>query len=141
MAKTPREWLEKAEFFHRSCRQRHKEGVYWATCFEAQQAIEILLKGLQVAFLGVHEFTHDLSRLLRGLEAAGISVPEELYVYADALTPFAREWSFIVFGVRLYPPSGSSRSPRAPSPPCGSGSRKPGVIDILIRILLVYRFY
>ena len=87
MAKIPREWLEKAEFFHRSCRQRHKEGVYWATCFEAQQAVEILLKGLQVAFLGVHEFTHDLSRLLRGLEAAGISVPEELYVYADALTP------------------------------------------------------
>ncbi len=83
----PKEWIEKAEFFHRSCRQRFEEKVYWAVCFEAQQAIEILLKGLQVAYMGVHEFTHDLSRLLRGLEVAGIQVPRELYVYVDALTP------------------------------------------------------
>jgi len=47
-----------------------------------QQSVDVVLRGLQVALLGVHEFTHDLARLLKGLEAAG-----DLYVYVDALTP------------------------------------------------------
>jgi HEPN domain-containing protein/predicted nucleotidyltransferase len=83
----PADWLEKARFFLSRARRSVEEGVYWAACFEAQQAVELALKGLQVALLGVHEFTHDLSRLLRGLEEAGVNVPQELYVYADALTP------------------------------------------------------
>ncbi len=40
-----------------------------------------------MAIIGVYEFTHDLARLLRGLQEAGLEVPEELIVYADALTP------------------------------------------------------
>lgn|GEM_PF-4285702 len=35
----------------------------------------------------LHEFTYDLSRLLQVLADAGLSVPRELYVRADALTP------------------------------------------------------
>ena len=37
--------------------------------------------------MGVHEFTHDLSRLLSLLEEAGLEIPRELYAAADALTP------------------------------------------------------
>jgi len=83
----PGEWFEKASYFRSSARRRVEEGAYWAACFEAQQSVEVVLMGLQVALLGVHEFTHDLARLLKGLEAAGVGVPGELYVYADALTP------------------------------------------------------
>lgn len=83
----PREWIEKAEFFRREAKRYRDEGVYWATCFEAQQAVELYLKALQVALTGVHEFTHDLSRLLYFLEEAGLTVHEDLYASADALTP------------------------------------------------------
>jgi len=81
------EWFERASYFRSSARRRGGEGAYWAACFEAQQHVEVVLQGLQVALLGVHEFTNDLARLLKGLEAAGVGVPGELYVYADALTP------------------------------------------------------
>ncbi len=83
----PRAWLEKAEFFRREAKRHYAEGVYWATCFEAQQAAELYLKALQVALLGFHEFTHDLSKLLQVLEDAGLTVPGDLYAYADALAP------------------------------------------------------
>jgi len=83
----PREWIEKAEFFRREAARYLEEGVYWAVCFASHQAAELYLKALQVAILGVHDFTHDLSRLLHGLEEAGLSVPRELYMVTDALTP------------------------------------------------------
>ena len=87
MVRVPGEWLSKAEFFYRRAAMDLEQGVYWAACFEAHQAVELLLKGLQVAVMGVHEFTHDLARLLRGLQEAGLNIPEELLAYADALTP------------------------------------------------------
>ena len=83
----PREWVEKAEFFRREARRHLEEGVYWAACFEAQQAVELYLKALQVSLMGTHEFTHDLSKLLRSLEELGLEVPQGLYAVADALTP------------------------------------------------------
>jgi len=83
----PQEWVEKAEFFRREAKRHFEEGVYWAACFEAQQAAELYLKALQVGAVGTHEFTHDLSRLLSFLEEAGFDVPRELYTVADALTP------------------------------------------------------
>lgn len=83
----PREWLEKAEFFRREAKRHLEEGVYWAACFEAQQAAELYLKALQVALTGSHDFTHDLSKLLEGLEALGLRPPRGLYAAADALTP------------------------------------------------------
>ncbi|AEM39110.1 HEPN domain protein [Pyrolobus fumarii 1A] len=87
VVRVPSEWLEKAKFFYERARSDLEQGVYWAACFEAHQSVELILKGLQVAIIGVHEFTHDLVRLLRGLQEAGLEVPEELIVYADALTP------------------------------------------------------
>ncbi len=87
MIRVPDEWFEKARFFYERAREDLERRVYWAACFEAQQAVELLLKGLQVAVIGVHDFTHDLARLLRGLAEAGLSVPGELLAYADALTP------------------------------------------------------
>ena len=83
----PKEWVEKAEFFRREAKRHLSEGVYWATCFEAQQAVELYLKALQISLTGTYEFTHDLSRLLSFLEDAGLKVPKELYTIADALTP------------------------------------------------------
>ena len=87
MKKLPEEWVDKAEFFRREAKRHVEEGVYWAACFEAQQAAELYLKALQLALTGVHEFTHDLSRLLYFLEESGLNVPEDLYAAADALTP------------------------------------------------------
>ena len=89
----PSEWVEKAEFFRREAKRHLDEGVYWIVCFEAQQAVELYLKALAVKLTGVYEFTHDLSKLLRFLEDTGLKVPDQLYGFADALTPhytFAR---------------------------------------------------
>lgn len=83
----PKEWVERAEFFRREARRHLSERIYWAVCFEAQQAAELYLKALQIMLVGVHEFTHDLSRLLGFLEDAGLKVPRELYAAADSLTP------------------------------------------------------
>ncbi len=83
----PREWVEKAEFFRREAKRHLREGVYWAACFEAQQAAELYLKALQLALLGVHDFTHDLSRLLEPLREVGIEVSRAIYAAADAVTP------------------------------------------------------
>ncbi len=87
LKKLPQAWVEKAEFFRREARRHAREGVYRAACSEAQQAVRLYLKALQVALTGLHEFTHDLSRLLYFLEDAGLNVPERLYAAADALTP------------------------------------------------------
>ncbi len=83
----PHEWVEKAEFFRREAKRHLREGVHWAACFEAQQAAELYLKALQVALMGVYEFTHDLSKLLQALEALGLKPPRSVYAAADALTP------------------------------------------------------
>ena len=97
MVRVPGEWLEKARFFYERARVDLEQGAYWAACFEAQQAVELILKGLQVGLSGSHEFTHDLARLLRGLEALGLRVPRELYPLADALTP-TMPWRGILVG-------------------------------------------
>ncbi len=83
----PREWVEKARVFLEDAERHLEEGHYWLTCFEAQQAAELYLKALIVALTGVHPFTHDLSELLDALRELGLSIGDELYTYADALTP------------------------------------------------------
>ena len=40
-----------------------------------------------MALSGAHPYTHDLVELMDAVEALGISVPEELRLYGDALTP------------------------------------------------------
>ena len=83
----PREWVEKAEFLLRDAEGHLKEGVYWIVCFEAQQAAELYLKALHLALTALQPYTHDLVELLESLKDAGLEPPEELYTYADALTP------------------------------------------------------
>ncbi|MEM0093427.1 MAG: HEPN domain-containing protein [Thermofilum sp.] len=45
----PSEWVEKADIFFREAKRHIEEGVYWLSCFEAQQAAELYLKALHVA--------------------------------------------------------------------------------------------
>jgi len=65
-----------------------EEGVYWIACSEAQQAAELYLRGLHVALAGLHPLIHDLVELLDSLGDLDLEPPDDLYVYADALTPF-----------------------------------------------------
>jgi len=83
----PGEWLEKARFFHEEAKRHYNEGVYWYTCYTAHQAVEFYLKAFILALTGLHPFTHDLVELLDAIKDLGYDVPEELYTYADALTP------------------------------------------------------
>ena len=83
----PREWIDKARVFLEDAKRHLVEGHYWLSCFMAQQAAELYLKALLVSMTGLHPFTHDLVELIESLRELGLSVPEELYTYADALTP------------------------------------------------------
>lgn len=85
--KLPSEWIEKARFFHEEAKRHYGEEVYWYTCFASHQAVEFYLKAFILALTGLHPFTHDLVELLDAIKSIGYHVPEELYVYADALTP------------------------------------------------------
>ncbi len=85
--KIPAEWVEKADFLLRDAERHLEEGVYWIVCFEAQQAAELYLKGLHLALTGLHPYTHDLVELLDSLKDLELVPPEDLYLYADALTP------------------------------------------------------
>ena len=87
MAVLPKEWVEKARVFLEDSEHHLREKHYWLTCFEAQQAVELYLKAVLIALTGLYPFTHDLVELLDTLRELGVKVPEELYTYADALTP------------------------------------------------------
>ncbi|MEM4029621.1 MAG: HEPN domain-containing protein [Thermofilaceae archaeon] len=82
----PGEWVEKADVFLREAKRHIEEGIYWLSCFEAQQAAELYLKALHVAAAGLYLFTHDLSELLESLKALNFNPPDDLFVIADALT-------------------------------------------------------
>jgi len=83
----PRDWIEKARIFLRDAERHLNEGVYWLSCFNSQQAAELYLKAFLVMVAGLHPFTHDLVELLDALRELNFNPPEELYTYADALTP------------------------------------------------------
>jgi len=80
--KLPTEWVDKAEFLLRDAEAHMCEGVYWMTCFEAQQAAELYLKALSLALTGLYPYTHDLVELLEALKELGLNPPDILYVYA-----------------------------------------------------------
>ncbi|MFP3237799.1 MAG: HEPN domain-containing protein [Caldivirga sp.] len=82
----PSEWVEKGDAFLKDSENHIKDGLYWLSCFEAQQAAELYLKAFLMAKVGTYPFTHDLAELLRIIKSLGIEVPTELYVYADALS-------------------------------------------------------
>ncbi|RLF14457.1 MAG: DNA-binding protein, partial [Thermoprotei archaeon] len=52
--KLPDEWVEKADFLIKDAERHLEEGVYWITCFEAQQAAELYLKALHLALTELH---------------------------------------------------------------------------------------
>jgi len=85
--KLPSEWVDKADFLLKDAERHLSEGVYWIACFQAQQAAELYLKALHLALTGLHPYTHDLVELLDSLKDLGLEPPEDLYAYADALTP------------------------------------------------------
>ena len=85
--KLPDEWVERAEFLIKDAEVKLREGVYWFACFEAQQAAELYLKALHLALTGLHPYTHDLVELLDTLKDLDLEPPQDLYLYADALTP------------------------------------------------------
>nr|WP_202905236.1 HEPN domain-containing protein [Vulcanisaeta thermophila] len=45
----PSEWVERAEAFLRDAEAHVKDGLYWLSCFEVQQAVELYLKGFILA--------------------------------------------------------------------------------------------
>ncbi len=61
----PSEWVEKGDAFLRDAENHIRDGLYWLSCFEAQQAAELYLKGFLLAKAGTYPFTHDLAELLR----------------------------------------------------------------------------
>jgi len=83
----PAEWVAEADVFIREAERHVGEGIYWLTCFEAQQAAELYLKALIVGLAGSHPYTHDIVEMLETLKGMGFDVPETLVVYGDALTP------------------------------------------------------
>lgn len=83
----PKEWVEKAEVFIKEAERHLELGIYWLSCFEAQQAAELYLKAFIVKLTGTHPYTHDIVELLEVARELGLNVPEELIVYGDALTP------------------------------------------------------
>ena len=82
----PSEWVEKGDAFLRDAENHIKDGLYWLSCFEAQQAAELYLKGYLLMKVGAYPFISDLARLLGVIKSLSIDVPTELYVYADALS-------------------------------------------------------
>ena len=81
------EWVDKADVFIREAERHFSEGIYWLTCFEAQQAVELYLKAFIVGLAGAHPYTHDIVELLETLKDLDIEVPSQLILYGDALTP------------------------------------------------------
>ncbi len=79
------EWIRKAREFLEVAREDLDKERYWLACFHSQQAVELYLKGVLVKYSGSYPFTHSIVELLEALEALGVKVDKELYVYADAL--------------------------------------------------------
>lgn len=81
-------WFERALEFLKIAEEIKEKGYYWYTCFNSQQAVEFLLKGLQIKYTGKHSFTHDLSSLLADIEKTfNKTAPQEIYLACDFLTP------------------------------------------------------
>lgn len=89
-------WFERALDFLKIAEEMKEKGYYWYVCFNSQQAVEFLLKGLQVKYAGKHSFTHDLSSLLTDVEKMfNKNAPQEIYLACDFLTPHYARYSQI----------------------------------------------
>ena len=57
-------WLEKAREHLHLAKLALDNGIYSLSCFHSQQAAETALKGVLIAFAGVHLLTHSLVKLV-----------------------------------------------------------------------------
>lgn len=72
--------MEKARVFLADAERHLEEGHYWLTCFSAQQAAELYLKGFITALTGIHPFTHDIVELLESLKSLGLDPDRALHI-------------------------------------------------------------
>nr|WP_262373983.1 HEPN domain-containing protein [Pyrobaculum arsenaticum] len=79
-----------------------RSGIYNQACFNAHQAVEMLLKGLIVEATGTYPFTHSLVELLEVLKKVGKSVPEEAFREAEWLEPHYILARYPARGVKPY---------------------------------------
>lgn len=79
-----RRWLAQAQHTLASAEKDLQEGDFDWACFKAQQAGEYALKGL-LRGLGKPAYGHSTKRLLESLEAAGVTVSQELLEAAQEL--------------------------------------------------------
>lgn len=81
-------WFDRAKEFLKISEKMLKEEYYWFSCFSAHQAVEFLLKGVQLKYSGKYLFIHDLSSLLGEVEkVCNKNAPHEIYLACDFLTP------------------------------------------------------
>ena len=82
-------WIVRAEGHLEFARQPKPTGGFWEDlAFHAQQEAELSIKAVYQHRGVLFEFTHDLDKLIKGLKAAGVSMPIELSNVGD-LTKFA----------------------------------------------------
>lgn len=85
------EWLRRAKASLVLAKAQDKEGVALEDlCYQAQQAAEKAMKALYIAKGKEFLFTHDLDRLVLGLEALGLEITETID-QATILTRYAIE--------------------------------------------------
>ena len=84
----PREWLNRARSNLALAKNRIPDTYLEDLCFEAQQAVEKVIKAVMIRRNIEYPYVHDLARLLLLLEEAGESIPEVVRK-AEELTPYA----------------------------------------------------
>lgn len=103
------DWIERAVSFMKMARMAYNAGVYNLACFNAHQAVEMLLKGVVTDAVGSHPFTHSLVELLDVLKRLGREVPEEAYREAEWLEPHYILARYPSRGVKPYGPGTAAR--------------------------------
>ncbi|MFB6491056.1 MAG: HEPN domain-containing protein [Thermoproteus sp. AZ2] len=96
------DWVERGVSFMKMAYMAHRSGVYNLACFNAHQAVEMLLKGLIVDATGSHPFTHSLVELLEVLKRVGREVGEDVYREAEWLEPHYLLARYPSRGVKQY---------------------------------------
>lgn len=87
---SPEEWMRRAHA-NLALARAHGEGLLREDlCYQAQQAAEKALKALYISRGQEFLFTHDLDRLLLGLEALGMEITESID-QATILTRYAMD--------------------------------------------------
>ncbi len=79
MKKMIKDWLKKATNFKENAILAKENKLYDVACFSAQQAVELLLKGIIVGNSGSRPFTHSLIELYEIIEAIDLGkFPKEI---------------------------------------------------------------